>query len=195
MTLFCDENHIYRNEQGIIIPNVTSILQAEGFTDFSRVPVDVLKAAQDFGTNVHIACELADKGTLEYETLSPGLLPPIEAWCKFLEDYQAEIIEIERVVYSKIWHFCGTLDRVLKIKGKNGIYDIKTGEGCSLQTAAYKVALDEECPDLKVKERAAVRLFPDGTYRIIPHDDKSEESLFKSIVKVHNSRKNYVKGA
>jgi len=195
MILTCDSNHIYTNEQRIIVPNVTRILEEERFTDFSMVNPDLLRSSQDFGNNVHKACELSDLDTLDYENLDPALLPYVEGWCKFLNDYEAEIVLIEHTVHSKIWNFCGKLDRVLKIKGKNGIYDIKTGTGCSLQTAGYKIALDEERPDLKIKERAGVILRADGTYKLDPHNDKSEEGLFKSIVKVYNSRKKYNKGA
>ena len=50
MLTFDAEKHEYR-WNGQLVPGVTSIL--EPLTDFSFVPPDVLRAAQDFGTAVH----------------------------------------------------------------------------------------------------------------------------------------------
>lgn len=193
--LTCDDKHIYRTPQGIIVPNVTTILDREGYVDFSNVPEHLLIPAQQRGNHVHKACELADKNKLDYEKSDPALLPYVEAWCNFLRDYKAKIIKIEMIVHSEIWNFCGALDRILKIKGVNGVYDIKTGAGCSLQTAGYLIGVNEQYPELKVKERAFVKLSADGKYKFELHKDKSEISLFKSIVKTHNSRKKYIRGA
>lgn len=193
--LTCDKNHIYTDEQGSKVDNVTTILEVERYTDFSFVPNHIIEVSQEFGNHVHKACHLSDLGTLDYETLDPALLPYVEAWNKYLSDYKAEIVLCEHIVHSKIWGFCGTLDRVLRINGRLGIYDLKTGQGCSLQTAGYKIALEEQYPQYKIKDRAGIRLFGDGTYKVIPHNDKTEEGLFKSIVKTHNSRAKYNKGA
>ena len=192
--LTCDENHVYTNEFGMVIPNVTTILQYEGFVDFSKVPKDVLAPAQKFGTDVHLGCYLSDNDQFDHEKADKEILPYVEAWQKFLDEKDAKVIMSENIVHSNVCNFCGRIDRVLEIKGVNGIYDIKTGAGCSLQTAAYKIALDEEYPELKLKERGFIKLSKTG-YKFIEHKDKTEESTWKSIMVVNNSRPKYNKGA
>lgn len=195
--LTCDENHVYRDERGIIVPNVTSILEEERYTDFSKCPAGRLERAQGNGTNRHDAICYALRGTLDYDKLDPLLLPYVRGALKYISDYKAEVIYFEHTVHSKLWNFCGTLDIVLKIDGKYRLRDWKTGSpGCSLQTAAYRIAFEEQ-EGMKIYDRAAVLLKEDGTYKVAPptHKDDTEIQLFKSIMNVHNSRKNYIKEA
>lgn len=61
-----------------------------------------------------------------------------------------KVLESERVIFSKEHKFVGTLDLLIKRKGKTYLVDIKTGNGnkvypeMRMQVAAYRGALEEE---------------------------------------------------
>ena len=166
-------------------PRVTRILEEAGFTDFSRVPPAVLSAAQDFGTNVHLAAELWDEGDLDIESLSPALLPYLDAWRLFLNDYEVHIIDIEKKVFSRIWQYQGRLDRIAEVKGVITLIDIKSATAISpataIQTAGYKIAV-ESMERIKIKQRMCVQLCDDGRYKVEVFKDKNDITVFKSAV-------------
>lgn len=76
----------------------------------------------------------------------------------------------ERKVYSKQYNFAGTLDFSATIKGKNVIGDIKTSSGIWdeywLQLAAYRQAVQEEFPEIKIDHCAIIRLGKDGQFEV-----------------------------
>ena len=84
MLLFDATTHTYRFN-GKPVPGVTSIV--EPLTDFRLVKPDVMQAAQQLGTAVHLACELDDHGTLDTDDLDPALIPYLPAWRQFCHDY------------------------------------------------------------------------------------------------------------
>ena len=98
---FSEEQHAY-TLNSVVVPSVTKILQIVGISDFSKVPADILERARLFGTAVHKACELFDKGTLDERTLDTNLWPYLDAWFAFKKDYQLEFIEIEKPIASVI---------------------------------------------------------------------------------------------
>ena len=99
MIEFNKEKHEYKVD-GIIRPSVTTILKDVGIIDFSGIPKNILEAKSILGTGVHIACELKDKGILDYETLDNIYLPYLAAWEKFADKYECIIIENEKKIFS-----------------------------------------------------------------------------------------------
>jgi hypothetical protein len=181
--LTLDENHVYR-WNGVIVPGVSEILEAGGFTDFSHVNSDVLEAAQKFGKAVHKTCELEDEETLNEKTLSSPLVPYLNAWRKFKKDFNVQIIVIEYKFYSEKWNFAGTLDRILHIGEKNILADIKSSSsmqaGTQLQTAGYKIGIENEQKKFKchIDERWGVQLCGDGLYKIHKYHNRTDKSVF-----------------
>jgi hypothetical protein len=104
--------------------------------------------AANIGSMVH---DFAER-TLKGETVKLPQDPQVAAGCKaFLawqELHKIEPIHLERIVFSKQWYYCGTVDFYGKIDGELCVVDFKTSSGLylemMLQLAGYAVALEEE---------------------------------------------------
>lgn len=193
--LFDPEKHTYTVE-GRRVPGVTSILAETGLTpDFSLVNPVLLAQKSHIGTMVHLVTEYDDLGILDEETVSPELLPFLEAWRRFKEEFVFEPQEIELPVYSATYRYAGTLDRLGTIKGELALIDIKTSSVVNLmsvgpQTAAYEQAYKEWAgfDKRKVFKRYAVKLTPEGEFRFIPCDNKNDISVFIHALSIKNWR-------
>ncbi|HEY9874608.1 MAG TPA: PD-(D/E)XK nuclease family protein [Candidatus Obscuribacterales bacterium] len=171
------------------IPGVTKILNHFGIVDLSFVHEDILRTCRDRGTNVHLLYALYDQGDLgEYD---PAWNPWLNAWKKFLNDFKPEIIAVEIPLSSRLWNLAGTIDRIIRTK-EGGVIDIKTGvpqKATALQTAAYKILVEENFPNIKIKFRWTLKVEPDN-YRIIEHKDRTDEHVFKGLVQAYNWKLN-----
>lgn len=176
---------------GSKLPSVTKILQGAGIIDLSGIPLDKLEVARQRGIDVHSACELYDLNNLQEGYNNPYL----EAWIEFRRDTGFMPLEIEKPVYSVKYRFAGTPDRV-GMFNKLTIVDIKTTDVLSsstaLQTSAYELAYNE-LNENKVKERIAVLLKPDGTYKIEPYKDRNNINVFLAALSVYNWKKGNLK--
>jgi len=179
--IFKEEGHEYFF-QGKKVPCVSDILSHFGISDFSKVNGRVLDAAKDFGTNVHKTCELHDKNDLA--GCDPAIKPYLNGWKKFKKSHPGEFDLIEKPLYSKVWNFAGTPDRILC----NIEIDIKSGQpniAHQIQTALYKILINENLPELKVNGRIAVYLKPNA-YTVVSHRDRTDLSIAKSLISVYN---------
>lgn len=167
------------------VPSVTQIIKEAGLSDYSSVPAPVLSAACKFGTAVHRATELWDKGTLDIASLSVPLLPYLEAWKKFRMEYNPEIKGIELRLASKAWKYAGTIDRHIAIEGNDCVLDIKTGfefiPATAIQLAGYALMVRENT-DTRKLSRMGILLKPDATYKIQQYKDPSDEQTFLSAL-------------
>ncbi len=175
---FDEATHTYRYN-GIVVPGVTTILSP--LSDFSRVPPHVLRAAADFGTAVHLACELDDLGDLDESALDPALVPYLAAWRKFSADHEVEWELIEQPVHHKAMGYAGTLDRQGRVKGLSTVLDIKSSAqlypSVGPQLSAYQQA--SERPSV---QRMAVQLKADGTYVAKTYTDPTDWPVFASLL-------------
>lgn len=147
---------------GNFYPSVTTILQAypkdAGFykwlKDVGNDADAVRDAAGERGTTVHKLTEQYDDG-LEVSLISEdGRLnfamqewSMFERYVNFRERFPMNILASEMMLISEKFEEAGTLDRFVKLNGKNVILDIKTSnqiyEHYWLQLAAYKRMFEE----------------------------------------------------
>jgi hypothetical protein len=176
---------------GVRLPSVTEVL--DPLLELDGIPRAVLKAAAEFGTHVHMACDLFDKGVLDEPALDPHLSPYLAAWKLFLRDTGAQIVESElRVMHPKL-RYAGTLDKLARMKkrGTSRIVqiDIKSGEvprTVGPQTAAYDAAAGFEF--VGIAGRYALQLRGDTTYRLIEQKEPTDWSIFLSALNLHHWR-------
>ena len=189
MLTFDDQKHEYRYN-GAVVPGVTGILSP--LIDLRFVNHEVLAAAQDFGTAVHLACELHDQRRLDHATLDPALSPYLDGWMQFNQDHQCVWNGIEERVYHPTMRYAGTLDRRGKVDGRGAIVDIKSGTSLFAsvgpQLAAYSQAIAAQsgraamaCAD----QRFAVRLFPGG-YELKQYTSPMDWAVFASLITLRN---------
>jgi len=193
--LTLDENHIYRYD-GTIVPGVSEILQSAGLVDFSTVPAERLEKSRKFGNAVHLTCEFSDRETLDDDSLDPALTPYLTGWEIFRQEYNLSFTAIETQLYSSLYRFAGTIDRIghWRIDDSLLIIDIKSGAdnpAIKIQLAAYELLVKEA---LKIKgkvKRLAVYLNGKGTYSIKEYKDKNDMNIFIGALSVYNWRKKY----
>jgi hypothetical protein len=204
---FGKPTHYYEDANGKRIPGVTTILNEglpkpalinwaanataeaavnrwDELTDMG--PADRLKilkaaryadrdAAAKRGTEVH---DLAEKLMLGQEITVPDeLRGHVEAYVRFLDDWQPEPVLTEVTVINYTHGYAGTLDMVMDCRAKRVLADIKTtrsgiyGE-TALQLAAYRYAEvyltadgEKDLPD--IEDTWAIWVRGDG-YSVIP---------------------------
>src|SRR3990167_9882604 len=136
-------NHIYHYD-GVIVPGVSEVLQVSGLSDISAIPAERLEASRKFGNAVHLACEFADKGTLDADSLDSAIEPYLVGWETFRQEYGLRFTAIEAQLYSSLYRFAGTIDRIGQWRTDDSslIIDIKSGvdnPAISIQSAAYSI--------------------------------------------------------
>ena len=93
----------------------------------------------------------------------------VEAFINWLGNHDVEVVDIERVVYSREYDYCGRFDAILRIDGKIYLVDFKTSnpsrefqEGIYpenfAQLGGYDIALTEEYPEFKIEGHAIINL-------------------------------------
>ena len=177
---FNPSGHIYKLD-GAIVPSVTRIL-----SDLRLIPdypqVEIYKAR---GRAVHLATELFDHGKLaEIDERLEGYL---EAWKGFKMASGFECQLIEHRVFSNLFKYAGTIDRVGALDGKPTIVDIKSGAiagYAALQTSAYRRALLES-DGIEVHRRVAVQVNSTGKFKVVEYQDHAgDDRLFLAALGV-----------
>jgi len=184
MVVFREEDHTYW-DGNTRYPSVTEILQAEGFIstfwfdDWSRTR----------GIYVHKAIELYNKGELLESDLDERLAPYLDAWRRFKENSEIEIIASEKIVYSDTWQYAGTLDIDCEINGEESIVDPKSGSvdaATALQLAGYAMTY-ENYYGLK---RYGLSL-KGGRPSIVPFKDTMDFGVWQSLLTVYHYKLNH----
>lgn len=188
---FDEPTHVYELD-GRQIPSVTQVL--EPFSGMEFVDPIILKAASDFGTNVHIACDLFNNECLDWDQLDPALVPYVEAWDKCLRDTGAVVLKSEMRVFSSRLKCAGTLDDVVYLRNGECMYDIKSTAGVPRtvgpQTAAY-AEFYKEMTGKRIKRRYCCHLKPDGRYALVELKEHSDWPIFQACLTLF--RKGWIK--
>lgn len=186
--VFDDASHTYRVD-GAIWPGVTQVL--DPINELDGIPRAALAAAAEFGRHVHMACDLFNRRMLDDASLDPALRPYLDGWLAFLRDTQAEVLESEMVVHHPGLRYCGTVDAIVKWRGRHHVVDIKTSAAVPRtvgpQTAAYREAYLQShlaCSNT----RYCVHLTGDGKYRLVKLTDPADMSIFVSCLNIHRWR-------
>lgn len=176
---FEPEGHVYRFG-GRVVPSVTQVL--EPLQMLQGVPWALLESAREFGTHVHLACHLWNKGELDQDALDPALAPYLAGWISFLKETGFVIYHSEHRVYHRTLRYAGTADAFGTWNESAWVIDIKSGivpGTVGAQLAAYSQA--SNYPRAK---RLCVQLSADGLYRLHPQKDPSDFALFTSALNV-----------
>jgi hypothetical protein len=179
---FDEATHTYRLLGGVV-PSVTQVLRP--LINFAGIPREVLEAKADLGRRVHLACQFDDEHDLDEASVEHDVAPYLAGWRKFLRESGAAVLANEQQVAEPLLMYAGTLDNVLLINGAKWLVDKKTSftlpASAGPQTAAYQRALG----DNTVTHRGALRLRPDGTYRLDPLAGADDWSVFMACLTLH----------
>lgn len=172
--------HEYRIN-GRVVPSVTQCLRY--IDSFHGVPADVLEAAREFGSHVHAACDLDNRGELDEDSLDPRLADYLAGWRKFLRESKGRVVHSEQIVFHERLMYAGTLDAVVNINGRDTLVDIKSGaipRSVGPQTAAYAEAL-RHTTSQKISARLCVQLLAND-YKTQALNDPADWSVFVSCL-------------
>jgi len=149
--------------------------------------------AANRGTQVHTLAEHLVKG--ERISVPTGLEGYVEAYVRFLDEFNVRPIEVEGLVWSEEHNYCGTFDLIAELDNPDSddttlwLLDIKTNRSgifgeTALQLAAYRYAdhliVDNEAlPMREVERTGAIHVRPNGC-SLIPVE--AEELQFRQFL-------------
>jgi hypothetical protein len=172
--------HTY-HVNGEVWPSVTQLLSV--LDEYAGIPAELLKAAAQFGSHIHMAVDLDNRRELDEEILDPALRPYLAGWRKFLADTGAKVVVSEYRVWHPTLRYVGTADVGVEWKGPC-LIDIKSGavpRSVGAQTCAYFKA--ENFLGFKPKKRFCLQLQPNA-YKLTPQTNPADWSLFVSCMNV-----------
>ena len=177
------------------VPSVTRLLGDYGLIDLSNIPDDKLEWKAGLGTAVHYAAHLYDTNNLDEASVDPRIKSYLSAYIKFrtMTGFVPNYSELR--LYSREWHYAGSLDKQGTINGilLNGkpsevLVDLKCTTtvypSAGPQLAAYQM-LFEGAYKIRIKSRLVVQLKEDGTFRIVQFSDPGDRNIFLSCVQLH----------
>lgn len=190
---FDEEQHVYRY-RGAVVPSVTEIMGP--LFNFGMVPGATWEYASDRGTKVHEACSLFVLDLLDEEALDPALVPYVDAFRTFLKVSRFACQYSEFRLHHATLGYAGTADLFGSFDRRRlACVDIKTVATLSpvtgIQLAAYSAAWDVGMPaGTRVKERYALQLRGDGTYRLHPYTRADDLACFKGLLALYRWNEN-----
>src|SRR5258708_2729642 len=173
--------HTYRYG-GRVVASVTTVLRP--IDNFDRVDPELLERARRFGSHVHQATDLFDRGILDEDELDPGLVPHLNGYKLFLSETGFQVTHSEQQVYNPRQRYAGTLDRQGNWKRTSWLLDLKSGavpRSVGLQTEGYRQSLP---PEERPRRRLCLQLLPNN-YKLIACDETSDWSFFVSFLNTY----------
>ena len=150
------------------------------------------------GSKVHSITENWDNDTLDISVVEPELLAYLIQWKKFIKEEKVKILENEIKVWGEKYCYGGTLDRIVEIKSKVYVLDIKTGNRYKfhpVQLAFYQKAYEnvakttkEYYTDYPIAGRICLYLNT-TEYTPIIHTEQSDFNVVDAILTLEQWRK------
>lgn len=153
-------------------------------------------AAGDAGSAIHDLIEKHLKGEPYTIPMTEPTMNGMSAFLKWKEQTDVEILEVERLIYSEQYFYCGKTDIVGRRNSKLLIGDFKTGNSAGYekewyQLAGYAVAIEEETGD-KIEEGLIVHIDKKTgrfTEYVIPLDDDMKHAWKAAVVHYKNLKR------
>lgn len=159
------------------------------------------EAARRRGTFVHLACHLLDSGDLDWDTLDerlPGSSGYVRSWDALKRDTGLTVLASELRVWNAALGVAGTLDRIVLIRGREWLLDLKTvGQGAGLPppcTAYQTAAYDYLAPGKSGRRRGAIVLQADGSLPklVTYNNDLDDWDTFLTLLEATRTRRKHV---
>ena len=156
------ENCVFEALQQLMKHEKKPVDEIQKIVDALRYRVKTIKEeAMHIGTNMHT---LAEDYITGKEVIAPNSEPLKTMFAKFKKFWNSKkmkVVATETTYYSKELDVCGTLDCLVKYKGKVGILDFKTSKDfypdMPIQIHTYK-KLVEDSSNLKVEFLAVINI-------------------------------------
>lgn len=188
---FDEAGHRYTRSDGLIVPSTTQVLKLTGWVNFDDVRAEILERASERGTAVHAITEYLDtemdgvpEDEIDFSPMNPAYVPYVKAWLKFKRESAVAILDVEQQAIGTIngMPVGRKYDRRAIVNGRESVLELKTGDGSKaewwgLQLGAYDLTM-VQCPTQLRRDRYAVQLRSDATYRLHPFTDEGDYQSF-----------------
>ena len=156
------ENCVFEALQQLMKHEKKPVDEIQKIVDALRYRVKTIKEeAMHIGTNMHTLAEDYITGKEVIAPNSEPLKTMFAKFKKFWDSKKMKVVATETTYYSKELDVCGTLDCLVKYKGKIGILDFKTSKDfypdMPIQIHTYK-KLVEDSSNLKVEFLAVINI-------------------------------------
>ena len=194
---FDPERHLHIINESVV-PGLTSVCETEGLSDYSGIPEVIRQAAMDFGSDVHLATDLLDRGILDEESLTDRVAGCMAGYKRFHREHRVEWMWCEEPCgYGQGNLYGCVIDRAGKLDWKKAVVEIKTGQPQPWhgpQLAAQREAMRYH-HGFTAGKAFGLYLNPSGTYRLIDYSQEldSHFSAFLSALNLHQWRKRYLR--
>jgi hypothetical protein len=189
-TVTIDEHHVYRLD-GVVKPGFSEIKESYGI----GVNPFYTDAGRDEGTALHKWLLFLAQGQEPASEPDYRIAGRVKAIKRFLKETGFKIRGGEKPLHSTRGDFCCTPDLWGDFQGVQSLFEAKRGAKESwhpLQTAAQSIALWAN--GFAVGTRYNLYLRDDGTYRIDPHKNTSDEYDWLTLAAAWHVKRKYQKG-
>ena len=155
------------------LSHVTAIIKSAGLIDSTWFKQEDL----DRGSALHQAAQFLDEGDLDWESVDQTVIRRLGQYQKFLAEVRPTILAIEEAVTNEALQYCGTLDRRVRINGREGILDLKGPSRAPWQ--GVQVAMYAACFGRPLA-RWTLHL-SDERYQLIEHKDRGRRPSCRSF--------------
>lgn len=172
---------------GVRVPSVTEILNLAGLVDYSKVQPEYLERARASGSLMHEWIHLLTEGHISADDEPPPeIAGEVKAYLRFVAESGFQATASEQVVVNPVLRYAGTFDLRGTLGGVDALIDLKRMTSvCAWvkwQLAGYALCLDPR------PKRFALRLLSNGTYRLDPYRERSDEQDWLAAVRVAHMR-------
>lgn len=184
---FEEKTHVYRL-YGVEIPSVTTLMKPLSSNVYQGINQDVMANAASRGTAIHQAAE--NYLIFGIDDISPKYAMYFDAFKRWCDDYQPEVIATERRVYHRSLLFAGTSDLICKTRAGITLVDYKSTSAvnsmlCMVQLESYSRAWGTHGIDIEAQN--ILHLKKDGKYMVHNYPKNSEAwAVMQSLVTVRN---------
>lgn len=196
-----DERHEYRID-GVVVPSVTQVLKVLTGDYLARLDPAVVERKRQIGTAVSAAIALDVYGDLVEGSVDPQCEGFFAGWRAFWRDggfTLADVLEPEKPLGHPTYRYAGKRDLPIRIGGRWAMVDTKCTAllhpAVGPQTAAYAELHNGTCRpgDIRIEDRYALHLKPDGKYRLEPLKDPADFQTFLSALNCKRWQQRYLK--
>lgn len=178
------------------LPSVTQILGEQGIADFNRP--HFTEDVKERGRLVHKMIALDVEEALDDDTVDPFLQPYLDGWRKFLAESGAIVEFWERPCCDPDLGFAGTLDGIVMLPNQPGakrrtVLDVKRALYASAgpQVSAYARCARALYDKPVLFDRKALVLPGDGSYKLEPLTDSTDEHTFLAALRCYHWRRRH----
>jgi hypothetical protein len=192
--MFDKADHAYFLD-GPQVPSTTGILRDSGLIRLDYIPAFILEKARVRGTAVHALVHYLNENDLHWPSVDPRYRGYLDAWIRYREETQLRVLLCEYRIASRRHRVAGTLDLLAEIDGEGWLIDYATGNpedvakdfqtgsylGMAFEWAAEDARLANVLARHKRWRRRAIRLRPDGAFRVSEYTDPRDYARFQTL--------------